>query len=287
MMRSKLFVPGTRPELFPKALASEADAVCFDLEDAVAKDRKEEARNLVGDFLRLNVKSGKQLIVRVNGVRSPFFADDLSVAVHAGITMIILPKVEDPSEIESAALALSSIEKARNVEHPIKILPTIESARGLRLAQAIGRSSPRIAGLQLGLADLFEPLGIARENNLATHQVRLELRFAAAEAEVDCFDGAFPNYGDEDGFTAEAAAARNLGYAGKSCIHPGQISIANRVFSPTQEEIEFSLRVVEAARNASQVGAGAFALDGRMIDEPYIRRAEKVVELAKIIDSHR
>ncbi len=280
MMRSKLFVPGHRPELFVKALASEADAICLDLEDAVAKDRKLDARRHVRDFLSSNVKTDKELMVRANAVRSPYFADDLADAICSGIVMLVLPKVEDPSEVEDAASALSAIEKERNLQRPIKILATIESARGLRLAEAIAKADPRVAGLQLGLADLLEPLGINRGDKIATHQVRLQLRFAAGEAEIPCFDGAFPHFADAEGFTGEAVAARSLGFAGKSCIHPGQIAIANRVFSPTPEEVEFSLRIVEAAR----AGAGAFALDGRMIDEPYVRRAESIVRFAKDID---
>ncbi|MHB1938312.1 MAG: HpcH/HpaI aldolase/citrate lyase family protein [Acidobacteriaceae bacterium] len=279
-MRSKLFVPGNRPELFLKALASEADAICLDLEDAVARDRKLDARKHVREFLSSNVKTDKKLMVRVNAVRSPDFADDLAAATCSRIAMLVLPKVEDPSEVVDAASALLTIEKERNLQGPIKILATIESARGLRLAEAIGKADPRVVGLQLGLADLFEPLGINRGDKIATHQVRLQLRFAAGEAEIACFDGAFPHFADAEGFTVEAVAARSLGFAGKSCIHPGQIAIANRVFSPTPEEIAFSLRIVEAAR----AGAGAFALDGRMIDEPYVRRAENIIRFANGTD---
>ena len=220
-------------------------------------------------------------MVRVNDFRSAYFVDDLSAVVCVGVTVLNIPKVEDPSEMRDASAALLKLERERNIEEPITILPTIESPRGLRLAHAIAESDPRITGLQLGFADLFEPLGIRRDDNIAAHQVRLQLRLAAGEAGVPCFDCAFPNFADTEGFTKEAATARSLGFAGKSCIHPSQVATSNRVFSPTAEEIALSLRIVEAARDAARSGVGAFALDGRMVDEPFVKRAESVLQFAK------
>jgi citrate lyase subunit beta / citryl-CoA lyase len=283
VMRSKLFVPADRPALFPKALASKADAICFDLEDSVLPAQKAEARNRLKDFLASDIFTRKAILVRVNNVRSSDFAEDISAAVSAGVAMLALPKVEDPSEINEAVATLVHLEKKLNLKNPIGILATIESARGLRLATSIASADERVFGLQLGLADLFETLGIQQGDSAATHQVRLQLRLAAGEAGIPCFDSAFANFKDEEGFIREAQVARSLGFGGKSCIHPGQIEAANRIFSPRAEEIADAARYLEAANAAAADGAGAFASDGRMVDAPFVRRAKSILAMAEKI----
>lgn len=286
MMRSKLFVPGSRPALFSKAFASDADAVCFDLEDSVLPEQKCEARSQVKQFLQTNIGMKRTIIVRVNGRHSSYFAEDVSALVCSAVTMVALPKVEDPSEIRDLAAVLSNLEQKRHVARPIMILATIESPRGLRLAAAIAGSDSRVAGLQLGLLDLFEPLGISAANRFAAHYARLQLSLAGGEAGIPCFDTAFSNFADVDGFAAEAAMARSMGFSGKSCIHPSQIADANQAFSPTEEEIGSALRIVAAAREATLAGLGAFALDRHMVDAPMVRRAEGVVQLAESLRKH-
>jgi citrate lyase subunit beta/citryl-CoA lyase len=284
-MRSKLFVSGSRPALFSKALHSQADVVCFDLEDAVLPERKAEARAHVRTFLQGNTGTERVIAVRVNGSRSASFAEDLSAVVWPGIAMVTLPKVENPSEIEEVSAALSRLELERGVARSIAILPTIESPRGLRLAHAIAGADARVAGLQLGLVDLFEPLGVSAEHPFAAQHIRLQLRLAAGEAALPCFDCAFPSFADMDGFAADAATARRLGFSGKSCIHPSQIAVANRTFSPSAEEIAAAHRTVHAACEASARGLGAFALDGRMIDEPMVRHAEEIINFASRLET--
>jgi citrate lyase subunit beta/citryl-CoA lyase len=280
MMRSKLFVPGSRPALFSKAFHSDADVVCFDLEDAVLPARKVEARAHVRTFMQVNAGTERAIMVRVNGSRSTLFAEDLSAVVWPGVAMVNLPKVEDSLEIEEISATLSKLERDRSIARPIAILPTIESPRGLRRAHAIATADARVAGLQLGLVDLFEPLGISARDTFAAQNIRLQLRLAAGEAALPCFDCAFPNFADMDGFAVEAAGARRVGFSGKSCIHPSQVSTANQIFSPSAEELAAAHRTVQAAREASAGGLGAFAMDGRMIDEPTVRRAEEIIQLA-------
>lgn len=282
VMRSKLFVPASRPALFSKALASKADAVCFDLEDAVLPAQKAEARSNLRGFLAGGLHTNKTVMVRVNHVRSAHFSEDLSASAWPTVSLLTLPKVEDPSEVADVAEALLQLEKERKCGSPIAILVTIESPRGLRLAQSIAAAHARVVGLQLGLADLFEPLGIEHDDTSA-HQVRLALRLAAGEADVPCFDSAFTNFKDEAGFIRDATMARSLGYSGKSCIHPAQIAAANRIFSPHEAEIAAALRIVEAARVAAMGGAAAFALDGRMVDAPFVSRAQALLQRAEKI----
>lgn len=286
-MRSKLFVPGSRPELFAKALASEADAIALDLEDAVAEGRKAEARALVADFLRSNAarSSGKELVVRVNAPGTPHFEEDIRAVAVPGLGLLNLPKCESAESVRAAATALAAAEAANGVTRPARILATIESPRGLRFAAAIGASDPRVAGLQVGYLDLFEPLGIDRRDRAAVHAVLIAVRMAAGEAGVFACDGAFADVKDEQGFRAEAGMAQRLGYCGKSCIHPGQVPVANEVFRPSAEEIARALRVLAAAEQAGLQGRGAFALDGEMIDAPAIRRAEAIVAISRRLAS--
>jgi citrate lyase subunit beta/citryl-CoA lyase len=283
MMRSKLFVPGSRPELFAKAMAGEADAISIDLEDAVEESRKAEARALVAEFLRTRRRDadGKVIIVRVNALTTPHFTADLDAVVGPNLDLVNLSMAESADDVRAASAALARLEKERGLAQPIRLLVNIETARALRLAAEIGKADPRVAGLQLGFGDLFEPLGIDRGDAAAVQQVQLSLRLAAGEAGVFAYDSAYANVKDQDGYRREADVARRLGFIGKSCIHPTQVPLANDVFRPSDKEIAHALRVVAAAREATQKGIGAYMVDGRMVDAPFARRAEDVVALAR------
>ncbi len=282
-MRSKLFVPASRPELFEKALGSAADALSFDLEDSVAPARKPEAREalrtlLVSPAVR---ERGKVLIVRVNALDTPWFADDIVAVVQPGLDYVNLPKPESADDVCAAAAAIERAERANGVSRPVKLLLNVESPRALREAATLASAHARVAGLQLGLGDLFEPLGIARRDPAAIQQAMFSLRLAAGEAGVFAYDSVFANIKDAEGFRAEAELARSLGFLGKSCIHPSQIALANDVFRPSEEEIAHALRVVEAARNAERDGVGAYVVDGKMIDAPFVERARALVQSAE------
>jgi citrate lyase subunit beta/citryl-CoA lyase len=280
-VRSKLFVPGSRPELFAKAMASEADGLSFDLEDAVDEARKGEARVELAKFLRsLPPNTGKVIIVRVNGLDTPHFERDLEAVVGPGLDIVNLPKPEGPDDVRACAAALTKIERKANLE-PVDILPNIESPRALRLAAEIAGASPRVVGLQAGWGDLIEPLDIDRYNPAVIEAIQLQIRIAAGEAGVWAYDGAYANIKDPEGYRREAEAARRLGFVGKSAIHPTQVPIANAVFRPTDAEIAHSLKVIEAAEAAAAKGIGAFTVNGKMVDAPFVRRAEAILELAR------
>ncbi|MSU25149.1 MAG: CoA ester lyase [Opitutus sp.] len=282
-MRSKLFVPASRPELFPKALAGIADAISFDLEDAVAEARKAEARAMLATALASAefAASRKTIVVRINARATLHFAADLAAVAIARVDVINVPKAESADDVRAVADALARLEKERGLTRPIGLLATIESPRGLRCAAEIACAHPRVVGLQLGFADLFEPLGIDRTETAAVRHVQLAVRLAAGEAGVAAYDAAFAAFKDLDGFRAEAVSARRLGFTGKSCIHPGQLALANEVFRPSDAEIAFAQRVVAAAAEAARNGVGAFAVDGKMIDEPFIKRAQAIVALSQ------
>jgi citrate lyase subunit beta/citryl-CoA lyase len=280
MMRSKLFVPGSRPELFAKALAGPADAISIDLEDAVLESRKEDARQSVRAFLHglEGAVADKLVIVRVNDMGTPHFVADLAAVVSPGLYAVNLPKLETAADAERAAAMLTRLESQHGLaEGQIGILANIESPRGLRNAAEIALASPRIVGLQIGFGDLFEPLGIDRTDTQALHGVQLAVRLAAGEAGIPAYDGAYANVSNQEGYRQEAQRARRLGFAGKSCIHPSQVPLANQVFQPTQDEVGFAMRVLAAWQDAERRGLGAITVEGRMIDKPFVVRARAMV----------
>ena len=281
-MRSKLFVPGTRPELFAKALGSAADGICIDLEDAVSESRKDEARDIVRQLLQgSEAATDKTLIVRVNAMDTPHFERDMAAVAQPGVHLINLPKPASAAHVRAAIDALERAERANGVRSPIGMLLNIETPSALRLASELALAHPRVKGLQLGLGDLFEPLGIARREPAAIRQAMFAVRIAAGEAGVYAYDSAFADIADAAGYRAEAMLARNLGFLGKTCIHPSQVAVANDVFRPTDEEIAHARKVVEATREADAQGLGAYVVDGRMIDIPFVIRARAIVESAR------
>ncbi|MGH8222975.1 MAG: HpcH/HpaI aldolase/citrate lyase family protein [Woeseiaceae bacterium] len=282
-MRSKLFVPGSSAPLFAKALAGHADAISVDLEDSVVDRRKSEARESVSEFLRSPEvsASNKVIVVRCNALNSDHFVHDLAAVVVPGLSLLNLPKVESSEDVLAAVAALEEAEAINNVTAPIRILATIESPKGLRQALQIATAHSRMAGLQLGLSDLFEPLGMDRNDTANIHAAMFALRMAAGHAGIFAYDGAFTDVGNPQRFRAEAELAHRLGFWGKSCIHPSQVQVANEVFAPSEQDLAFARRVLEACERAESEGVGVFMVDGRMIDLPLIRRAEVIVAASR------
>ncbi len=288
-MRSKLFVPGTRSELFAKAQNSQADAISLDLEDSVVESRKDEARDKVVEFLCSSevAASDKTIIVRVNNRGTAHFESDILAVTKPAVDMVNLPKVESAKDVCAAVEILEKAEKANGVIKTVKILATIETPKGLLSATEVASAHPRVAGLQLGLNDLFESLSIDRQDNKNVHATMLAMRMAAGGANIFAYDGAFADFNDENGFRIEAEMAHRLGYLGKSCIHPCQVAIANEVFVHNEDDVTFALRVLEEYKIAAAEGIGAFSVDGKMIDLPIIRRAEAVVAASRRLQKQK
>ena len=282
-MRSKLFVPGSRPELFGKALASEADAISIDLEDAIPENRKAEARAIVGDWLRTRPAdtAHKRVIVRVNAMDTPHFRDDIAAVVQPGLDVLNLPKPDSIEAVREVCDDMARAEQAQGITRPVQLLLNIETPKALREAAALAQADPRVMGLQVGLGDLFEPLGLDRREVAAVQQVMFAVRMAAGEAGVQAFDGAFANVRDTEGYLAEASLARRLGFAGKTCIHPSQVALANQAFRPTDAEIAQALKIIEAQAQAQAQGLGAYLVDGRMVDAPFEQRARAILAAAR------
>lgn len=270
-MRSKLFVPCSRPDFFAKALASEADAVSFDLEDSVALADKESARARLIEVLKSDavLASTKRVIVRVNGPDTAFFADDIAALGGLRIDLVNVPKVEDADTVRSVAAKVAEAGIAA-------LLINVESALGLARAGEIARAHPSVAGLQVGLNDLFASLEIDRRDPRHVHAALWSIRLAAGEAGCLAYDGAWPDLADDAGFRAEAELARSLGYLGKSCVHPRQVAIANAVFD-RDADLDRARRLLAAATAAAARGQGAFVFEGKMTDAPAIAAARAAV----------
>ena len=280
-MRCKLFVPGSRPELFAKAMASEADAISIDLEDAVDESRKDEAREAVARFLRsLPAERTKTIIVRVNGIDTPHFGKDIEAIAGPGLDLVNQPMPRGGGDVRHCAEALRRAAKGKGVAAP-GILANIETPRAFRLAAEIACADPRVAGLQLGFGDLLEPYGIERYDPRVVLHFQLGVKLAAAEAGIFAIDSAMADVKNTDFLRQEAETSRRLGYVGKSAIHPSQVAIINEVFRPTEAEIAHSIKVVASAREAAEKGVGAWTVDCKTIDAPFVARAKAILAIAR------
>ena len=268
--RSVLFVPGTSRERFPKAFAAGADAVVLDLEDGVDAARKAEAREAVGAWLKTLSSGGPARLVRVNAAASSFIADDLSwlPSIDGLYDGLVLPKVESPDQIDRVAAAAPSR----------RVIPLLETARGILRAPEIVTAEARIPAVLFGAEDLTAELGIPRtvdgEELIAA---RGQVVLAAASIGADPVDAVFVEIANPDRLRQDAVRARAVGFTGKMAIHPDQVPVINDVFSPSADEVAAARKILAAGEAARARGEGAFRLEGRMVDAPVIRRAQRVI----------
>lgn len=291
--RSMLFVPGSRPDMIAKAAASIADAVCIDLEDSVAQDDKPAARgNAIRAFQSLNW--GRRLrMLRINGLDTPFAYRDMVDVIEAtgrNIDLIMLPKVRCREDVCFVDLMLSQIEMHSGFGHRIGIEVLIESAAGFMNVREIASASTRIQTIVFGSGDyaasMRMPLGAIGEpdanDTLCSgnrwHAVMHSIVAAGRAHGLRCIDGPFAGFNNEAGFKLSCRVARALGFDGKQCIHPKQLSVANSVFSPEPDELAQAERIVTACAKS-----GVGTLDGRMIDAANFRMANWIVEQARMI----
>lgn len=262
--RTWLFVPGDRPERFDKALTSGADRVIVDLEDAVAPPAKSAARDA---FARWTPSSPARVALRLNAADSPWFTDDLALLDAREVATVVLPKAEDPQVLA---------ELARRCPRA-SLVPLIESAAGLAAARALAAAA-RVERLAFGHIDFQVDLGMrdAQEDDLLPF--RCELVLASRLARIGApLDGVSVALDDPPRLMEDVRRARRLGFGGKLCIHPKQVSVVRDGFAPGAEEIAWARQVLEAA---AQAGGGAVAVDGRMVDKPVMLRAEAILREA-------
>jgi citrate lyase subunit beta/citryl-CoA lyase len=262
-------------------MAGEADAISIDLEDAVDESRKDWARDEVAKFLRtLPADKAKTIIVRVNGVGTPHFEKDIEAVTGPGLDLVNQPMPASGDEVCACAEVIRRVAKAKGLA-PAGILANIETPTAFRRAAEIASADPLVKGLQLGFGDLLEPYGIERYDPRVILHFQLGVKLAAAEAGIFAFDSAMADVKNVEFLRQEAETARRLGFLGKSAIHPSQVAIINEVFRPTPAEIAHSLKVVASAKENAQKGVGAWTVDGKMIDAPFVARAQAVLDTAR------
>ena len=267
--RSLLFVPALRPERVAKAVAAGADIVCIDLEDSVAPERKAEARPLAIEALRTPAGRSR-LAVRINPIRGPEGPLDIAALVAAPVrpNYVLTPKVDDPEDIERVRRLLGAA--------ALPVIALIETAVAVDNATAIARAVAPEGMLFFGAMDMSAELGCTLDWEPLAF-IRSRLVQAAAVAGVGVLDTPYPDIADEAGGAAEARRARQFGFAGKAAIHPRHLPGIHAAFTPTADEITWARRVIEAMAAST----GVLQLDGRMIDRPVVRAAERTLAVAK------
>ncbi|MFN8675746.1 MAG: CoA ester lyase [Thermomicrobiales bacterium] len=285
--RSVLATPGSNPRMIAKALASEADVVMIDLEDAVAPAEKVAARDIVAAALRDGDWRGRPRTFRINALDTPWFARDLVTVydlAEGEIDLIVLPKASGPGDVQTVSTILASLESPAR-QDPILLDVQIESAAGLAYCEAIAACDARVASLVFGPGDFaasvrmpLTAIGMPDtwDNVYPGHRWDYALQrilVAARAASVLAIDGPYADFRDLEGFHRSCLAARALGYDGKWCIHPAQVPVANEVFSATPEEIAWAEEVLAANAAAEAEGRGSFAMHGQMVDAATLRMA--------------
>ena len=298
VQRSELAVPASNPGMMEKALASDADYVFLDLEDAVAPDDKPRAReNAVQALNDLDWKAaGKTVSVRINGLDTHYmYRDVVNVVEQAGkyLDTILVPKVGVPADLYAVDMMVTQIEEATGLEHRIGLEALIETALGMANVEAIAAArGSRLEALHFGVAD-YAASNRARTVNIGGlnpdypgdqwHAAISRMTVACRAYGLRPIDGPFGDFKDPEGYTLAAKRGAALGIEGKWAIHPSQIELANQVFSPPPSEVEKARRILEELDKAAREGRGAASLDGRMIDAASARMAENVVRTADAI----
>jgi citrate lyase subunit beta/citryl-CoA lyase len=288
-IRTALFVPGTRLDRVSKALASGADAVIIDLEDAVPLSRKSEIRQEVARFL--NEMGDPKIMVRVNGPDTAFFTDDIAQIATATLLTIIVPKVESVEDIAAIHQGLLHVEKEKGlVAGQIAVIGLIETAKAVddisRIVHA--RTDPqRLRTVAFGAADYTADLGIEITKDgaeLFYARSRLPIACRAAGLEPPLDTPFMIDLKDLTALETESLRAKQLGFQGKLCIHPNQIARVNRIFSPKPEEIRQARKVIEAFEKAEAAGQGAIQVEGKFVDYPVVARARRILQLAAVVE---
>jgi citrate lyase subunit beta/citryl-CoA lyase len=275
-----LFMPGSNARALEKARGLSADTLIFDLEDSVAPDAKDEARQAVAAAVGRGGYGGRELILRVNGLDTSWAADDLRAAARMKLDAVLLPKVESANDPRRAeALLISS-----GAPKDLGLWCMMETARAMLHAEEIAASTPRLKALVMGTADLSKELH-AEETPLREPMITaLGLTVLAARAHgLALLDGVFFDLDDMAGFERECRQGRALGFDGKTLIHPKTVSAANAVFSPSAAELERARRVIAAHDAAASKGQGVAVLDGRLVERLHVEAARRVLDLASAI----
>lgn len=259
------------------------DMLVYDLEDSVPASEKDAARILVYQMMKHHRPRDKYVAIRVNGLYSEYFEEDIQVAVRANPDALRIPKVEYAREVQEISRRVAEIEEKIGLEAgKIELICNIESYMGVLNAREIASADPRVTALTVSAEDLTASMKAQRtKKGLEVFYARNAVLLACRAAGVDALDVVFSDINDEEGLREDTALAKNLGFDGKSVIHPRQIDVVNGFFTPSQKEINYALRVLDAVEKGRKAGKGAVTLDGSMIDKPIELRARTTLAQAR------
>jgi (3S)-malyl-CoA thioesterase len=277
--RSVLYIPGSKARAMEKAMGLPADAIIFDLEDAVAPDEKAKARVLLAETLQGRDYGARAKLVRINALSSEWGAEDLDVIASARPEAILLPKVDTAAHVEDLARRLD----ARPETAETQIWAMMESPLGVLNALSIAQA-PRMAGVVMGTNDLAKDMGCRFRPDRLPLLSALQLPLMAAKsAGIVAVDGVYNAFKDAEGLRAECEQGRDMGFDGKTLIHPAQLDIANEVFAPTEAEVTTARRQIAAFEEAKARGEGVAVVDGKIVENLHIVTAQQTLARAEAI----
>ena len=281
LFRSLIFVPGNNPRFLEKAKKIQADIVCFDLEDSVPDNEKTSARKLIKTALKSRSEYSSSIFVRTNSPLSGKISLDLKELVQKGIDGIVIPKVNNITELKKIQKILSGLEKSKKLK-PIQIIPSIESAEGVVNSYQIASFGKRVTAIVFGIFDLLNDLGVEyTKDSPGGKYSRYKIPVDAAAAGISAIDGIWQDLNDLKGLQKDCNFGKSLGYAGKSIIHPDQISMVHKSFYPNKTEISWAEKVCKVYLKSTKKGKGATTVDGKMIDEVHYKQAQALLDIIK------
>lgn len=276
---SRLYLPGNSPSMMLNAGIHKPNGIILDLEDAVAPNKKQEARYIVRNALRSVNFYGTERMVRIN--QGQMGLEDLKFIVPHHVNLILIPKCESASEIQNIDLEIEKIKKEHHINYPIWYMPIIESALGVERAFEIATSSPNVCSMAIGLEDYTADLGVRRTNSgNESLYARTRLVNACKAARIQAIDSVFSDISDMEALATNVKNSKSLGFDGMGCIHPRQISVIHEYFAPEKVEIEKAQKIYKAFQEAKSKELGVVSLGTKMIDAPVVKRAETTISLA-------
>jgi len=286
--RSVLYMPGSNARALEKAKTLPADGVILDLEDAVAPDAKEQARRQVTDAVKAGGFGGREVFIRVNGIDTPWHADDLAAAAAAGPDAILVPKIGRVEQLERIGQRLLDM----HTNHKTRVWAMIETPEAVfninALAAEARDSETRLAGFVMGTNDLAKETRARLVPGRAPMVSWLALCLLAAHGHgIDILDGVYNDLSDAKGFDAECIQARDMGFDGKTLVHPNQIEPCNAVFSPSADEVVHARKLIAAFELPENKGKGVVQVDGRMVERMHAEMARRTVAIAEAIENTR
>ncbi len=283
LRRSLLFMPGDSMRKIKKAIQLPADSIIMDLEDGVAVSQKDVARQTVVEALETLDFGSRERLVRINAVDTPWATEDLVATMAGRPDGYVLPKIESADQVRFVSRALAQLERDQELpEGTIRLLAVIETARGIVNLREIAQADDRLQGLMFGAEDLASDIGAQRtREGWEVFYARSAVVTVAAAFNMQAIDMVFVDLADTDGLAAECRFARQLGYSGKMAIHPRQVPVINEAFSPSLEEVERAAQLLQAFEERQKEGAGVFEWEGKMVDMPIVRAAQRILAQAK------